>query len=34
MNTNVVEIVRWKCALGIAGQAMIEVLGLVPDLNP
>ncbi|MCL1037903.1 hypothetical protein L2750_12150 [Shewanella submarina] len=34
MNTNVVEIVKWKSAPGVTDQAMIEAaLGLVPDLK-
>lgn len=34
MNTNVVEIVKWKSAPGVTDQAMIEAaLSLVPDLK-
>ena len=34
MNTNVVEIVKWKSAPGITDKAIIEAaLGLVPDLK-
>ncbi len=34
MNTNVVEIVKWKSAPGVTDQAMIEAaLDLVPDLK-
>lgn len=34
MNTNIVEIVKWKSAPGVTDQAMIEAaLGLAPDLK-
>lgn len=34
MNTNVVEVVKWKSAPGVTDQVMIEAArGLVPDLK-
>lgn len=34
MNTNIVEIVKWKSASGVTDQAVIAAaLGLVPDLK-